>query len=142
MLSTGETLIMVGLAMQIIIFGLFVIAGAIFHFRIRKSPTPKSKSLPFEKHMWSLYAVSILIFIRSIVRLVEYTQGWSGQILSTEWYLYVFDALLMFLAMVIMAWIHPSEVAALIRGGGKVARNFIAMKEINVNGNALLGQWA
>jgi hypothetical protein len=132
---------MVGLALQIIIFGLFVIAGAIFHFRIRKSPTPKSKTLPYQKHMWSLYFVSILIFVRSLVRLIEYAQGWSGYILSREWYLYVFDALLMFIAMVVMSYIHPSEVKALIRGNGKAAKNFVLMREVNANGHVRLGQW-
>jgi tellurite resistance protein TehA-like permease len=133
---------MVGLALQIVIFGLFVIAGAIFHFRIRKSPTPKSKNLPYQKHMFSLYFVSILIFIRSIVRLVEYAQGWDGYILSHEWYLYIFDALLMFTAMVVMAYIHPSEVAALIRGRGKAARNFVFFREVNAYSNVQMGPWA
>ena len=52
--------------------------------------------------MWSLYVVSILIFIRSIVRMAEYGQGYSGYIISHEWYLFVFDALLMWIAMVTM----------------------------------------
>ncbi|SMY25372.1 unnamed protein product [Zymoseptoria tritici ST99CH_1A5] len=137
---TGENLILVGLALQIIIFGFFVIAGAIFHFRIRKAPTLKGQSLPYQKHMWSLYGVSILIFIRSIVRLIEYAQGYSGYILSREWYLYVFDALLMFAAMAIMSYIHPSEVKALIRGGGKAARNFIFFREVKEGGQVQMMQ--
>lgn len=67
--------------------------------------------------MTSLYIVSVLIFIRSIVRVAEYCQGHNGSIMSNEAFLYVFDALVMWLAMCCMNWVHPSEVAALIRGG-------------------------
>jgi len=137
----GEDLIMVGLALQTIFFGLFVIAGALFHFRIRKSPTPKSKSLPYQKHMFSLYFVSILIFVRSIVRLVEYGQGWQGYILSNEWFLYIFDAVPMFVAMLTMSYIHPSEVKALIRGGGKAAKNFIFFHDVEGGTPVQMQQW-
>lgn len=145
LLSTGETLIMVGLAAQIVIFGLFVIVGILFHLRLRKSPTEKSKKYPWQKHMLSLYAVSILIFVRSIVRLAEYAQGWEGQILSTEWYLYVFDATLMWLSTLIMNWIHPSEIAALVRGHGKVVHKLIFFRDVGSqyqNVQMQTGPWA
>lgn len=67
--------------------------------------------------MLSLYLVSILIFVRSIVRVVEYAQGYDGFIMTHEAFLYIFDALVMWIAMVVMNWIHPSEVAACLRGG-------------------------
>lgn len=80
--------------------------------------------------MISLYIVSILIFVRSIVRMVEYAQGFSGYILSREWYLYIFDALLMWLAMVTLNVIHPSAVAAQIRGTGKMVTHVIQTKDV------------
>jgi hypothetical protein len=48
--------------------------------------------------------------IRSIFRVVEYIGGNAGYLLSHEVYLYVFDALLMFLVMASFNWIHPSQV--------------------------------
>ncbi|CZT14085.1 related to RTM1 protein [Ramularia collo-cygni] len=129
--ETGEKLILAGLALQIVIFGLFVITGLIFHFRLRKTPTDKSKKYPWEKHMLSLYAVSILIFVRSIVRMAEYAQGWQGHILSTEWYLFVFDAIPMWTAMLVMNWIHPSEIAALVRGHGPVVYKLLFLRDVS-----------
>ena len=97
---------------QIIFFGLFVITASIFHFRVSRMPTQKCYDLPFwKRQMICLYVVSILIFIRSIIRVIEYLQGWQGYILSHEAFLYVFDGLIMFIAMAMMNWIHPSQVA-------------------------------
>lgn len=65
--------------------------------------------------MLSLYIVSILIFVRSVVRVVEYLQGYTGYVMGHEAFLYVFDATVMWLAMITMNWIHPGEVAKEIR---------------------------
>lgn len=67
--------------------------------------------------------------IRSIFRVVEYLQGFSGYLLSHEAYLYIFDAVLMFCAMVIFNIVHPSEVVALVEGG-KAAKRGWKMEEI------------
>ncbi|KAF2719229.1 RTA1 domain protein [Polychaeton citri CBS 116435] len=127
--NVGKSVILAGLVLQIIYFALFVLAGALFHSRVRKQPTEKCRSVPWEKHMYSLYIVSILIFVRSIVRVVEFAQGFNGYIMSHEVYLYIFDATLMFLACATLNLIHPSEVAALNKGG-KAARNVIFMDTV------------
>jgi hypothetical protein len=69
--------------------------------------------------MWALHASSILVLIRSIVRVVEYAQGESGFIMQHEAFIYVFDGLLMFAVMTIFLMIHPSEVNYLL-GRGRV----------------------
>ena len=58
--------------------------------------------------MLMLYAVSFLIMIRSIFRVVEYIQGNAGYLLRTEWPLYVFDAMLMVIVMAVFLVLHPS----------------------------------
>lgn len=73
--------------------------------------------------MLALYVVSILIFVRSIVRVVEYIQGFGGYIMTHEAFLYIFDAVVMWLAVVMMNWIHPSEVAKEIRMAKSVGRS-------------------
>lgn len=52
--------------------------------------------------------------IRSIFRLAEYLQGNNGYLLHHEVYLYLFDALLMFIIMVIFNPIHPYEIGRLL----------------------------
>ena len=65
--------------------------------------------------MIGLYIVSILIFVRSIVRIVEFVQGYDGFIMVHEVFLYIFDASMMWLAVATMNWIHPGEVAQYVR---------------------------
>ena len=91
--DTGEKVIVGGLFAQIVFFGTFVIAALIFEIRQRKNPTALSLERPWKKHMISLYVVSILIFVRSIVRVVEYLQGYDGYLMVNEVFIYVFDAL-------------------------------------------------
>ncbi len=111
----GNTIIIVGLVFQIIAFGLFVVAAALFHFRMLKVPTQLAQERPWTKHMISLYVISMLIFIRSLVRVVEYVQGNAGTIMSHEVYIYIFDAVLMLSAVAIMNVVHPGEVARYVR---------------------------
>ena len=114
-IDAGKYIVVGGLIIQIIFFGLFVIAAAIFHFRISKAPTQLSYERPWKKHMISLYVVSTLILARSLVRVVEFIQGYDGYIMTHEVYLYIFDAAVMFIAVACMNWIHPGEVAKYVR---------------------------
>lgn len=110
--NLGSKVVLIGLIIQVISFGIFVSVAIVFHMRMNKNPKglPINTDLPWRKHIIVLYTASTLIMIRSIIRVVEYAQGFSGYILSHEVYLYVFDGTLMFIALVIFNWIHPSEL--------------------------------
>lgn len=62
--------------------------------------------------------------VRSLFRIIEYLQGFSGYLLSHEVYLYIFDAVLMLVVMVLFNVLHPSEVVASVRGGNAVKRGW------------------
>ena len=47
------------------------------------------------------------IMIRSVFRVVEYVLGPGGYPLSHEWTLYAFDAVLIFIVMVVFSLWHP-----------------------------------
>ena len=49
----------------------------------------------------TLSTCSVLIFIRSIVRLIEYLQGNDGFVISHEAFLYTLDGLLMWITMLV-----------------------------------------
>ncbi|KAK0856119.1 hypothetical protein LTR03_001527 [Friedmanniomyces endolithicus] len=122
-IDMGQKLVVGALFVQVVFFGLFVIAAALFHARMRKMPTKRSEELPWwRRHMMSLYVVSMLIFGRSIVRVVEYLQGFNGYIMGHEAFIYVFDAMLMFIAVSVMAYFHPGDVAKEVRAA-KVGRS-------------------
>ena len=127
---TGEKIIIGGLVVQLLFFGCFVITGVIFHLRMCRMPTTRtfSQSIPWECQLYALYGASMLILVRSIFRLIEYAQGNDGYLISHEVFLYIFDSVLMFLTMVWLAWIHPSEITALLaKGRGKAVRRAISV---------------
>ncbi|GKZ21319.1 hypothetical protein AbraIFM66951_010108 [Aspergillus brasiliensis] len=120
-LSTGEHIIIAGLVIQLIFFSLFVVTSIKFHRGLSNNPSRRvlHSQPPWKRHMYVLYGGSALIFVRSLFRLIEYAQGNDGYLVSHEAFLYIFDALLMVLVMVLFAWVHPSEVHALLTPGGR-----------------------
>ncbi|TAQ84857.1 hypothetical protein B7494_g6817 [Chlorociboria aeruginascens] len=112
--TLGQNLILVGLFIQIVAFGVFVVVAFLFHKRIRSNPTHESlqPNVPWAKHLYVLYFVSLLIMVRSVVRVVEYIQGYKGYILSHEAFIYIFDATLMFIVVVVFNVVHPSQLTA------------------------------
>ncbi|KAI9367228.1 RTA1 like protein-domain-containing protein [Aspergillus egyptiacus] len=126
-LTTGENIIIVGLVVQLIFFSVFVYTSIRFHLGMRKGLSRKvlHTQPPWERHIYALYAGSLLIFVRCLFRLIEYGQGNDGYLVSHEVYLYIFDGVLMFLTMGVFAWVHPSEINAIINPGSKVVRGVI-----------------
>jgi hypothetical protein len=114
---TGEKVAIAGLVLLVASFGLFLAQSLFFDFRMRLAPTVRSASLSWKPDLYALYAASVLIFVRSVFRLVEYSQGNAGYLISHEWTLYVFDTTLMFTVLVLFNVLHPSHVTALLKGG-------------------------
>ncbi|KAJ5545844.1 hypothetical protein N7494_003429 [Penicillium frequentans] len=129
--STGEHVIIGGLFVQIVFFGLFTITAVVFQARISKSPTGRSIELGdiWPRHMTALYISSILILVRSVVRVVEYLQGYSGYLMKHEVFIYVFDALLMFFVTLVLQYSHPSEINCLLGRGAKYSEKMIKTRK-------------
>lgn len=116
--SIARILIIVGLFIQLFFFGAFVIVASIFHRRNLRDPTSASR-LPYvrwERYLTLLYVTSALVFIRSIFRTIEFIQGYDGELMVKEFYIYIFDATLIFICMVWMNWFHPAEIGLLQKG--------------------------
>jgi hypothetical protein len=60
--------------------------------------------------MYALYGASMLILIRSVFRVIEYSMGNNGFLLKREVFLYIFDSVLMLATMVVLNAIHPGEI--------------------------------
>ncbi|OTA67978.1 RTA1-domain-containing protein [Hypoxylon sp. EC38] len=105
--NIGEKIIIVALFIQIAFFGFFIVSAVVFDRRITNYPTrvAAGRVIPWRRHLVVLYSVSTIILVRSIFRVVEYLQGNSGYIISHEYFLYIFDALLMAAVMIIfLVW--------------------------------------
>lgn len=130
--STGEHIILGGLLVQIVFFGFFMITTWIFQIRINKNPTPAIIGLSnlWQRHLFALYVTSTLIMIRSVVRVVEYIQGYDGFVLSHEIFLYVLDAFLMFVVMAFFHFFHPSEINCQIGRGEKFFQKGFEVRKV------------
>ncbi len=106
----GQGLVIAGLVFQIIIFGLFCLTAIQFHRRMRRDAAAAyvPVEVKWEQTLQMLYGVSALVMERSIFRVVEFIMGNDGYLLSTEWPVYVFDAVPMLLAMGIFWQWWPS----------------------------------
>ena len=113
MANLGSNIVIAGLVTQVISFGLFIVTAVIFQTRIKRLPTPESYNdpdIPWKKLLTGLYAMSTLVIIRSIFRVIEYSMGNGGYPLQNEWTLYVFDSVPMFFVMVIFYLYYPSQL--------------------------------
>jgi hypothetical protein len=113
-MKTGEKIIIGGLFVQILFFGLFFLTAILFQIRGKEYLSTLGSNVPWKKHLFALYATSILILVRSIFRVIEYIQGNAGYLLRHEVFLYVFDAVLMFAVMLILNVSHPGDIALLL----------------------------
>ena len=133
-IHAGEKIIIGGLVVQLLFFGCFIVTSAIFHVRMRRCPTARVLERPtrWETHLNVLYGASSLILLRSLFRLIEYAQGNDGYLISHEVFLYVFDSTLMLITMTLLAWIHPSEITALLKtGNGKAVRRVVSVYSLS-----------
>jgi hypothetical protein len=110
--KNGQYAITASLFIQVPFVGFFMIVASLFHIRISRRPTSRSITVlvSWQRYLLILYVASTFIIIRSIFRIAEYIQGEDGSLLKTETYLYLFDATLMFLTMVLFNVFHLSKV--------------------------------
>jgi hypothetical protein len=110
LLKIGENIIIAGLFVQVLFFGLFLVVAINFDLQYRRASKylKSSGSGPLTTALLALHASSSLIMVRSIFRVVEYIMGNNGFLLRHEYFLYVFDAALMIMVMIIFIIVHPS----------------------------------
>lgn len=62
------------------------------------------------KYFQALEVMTVLLAVRSLVRLVEYAQGFSGFVASHEVFIYLFDAVPMWIITFIFIVFHPQRL--------------------------------
>ncbi|KAI0766864.1 RTA1-domain-containing protein [Trametes elegans] len=116
----GSNIIIAGLVFQLISITIFCyLAGEYAYRRSRNEPfrTPDAELSwrasysavvgPMRKLMIALWVCTALIYIRSIYRLIEFADGFSGTIAHTQVLFNVFDGLMVTLAMLTLNAVHP-----------------------------------
>ena len=135
-IDLGQNIVVGGLVVQILFFGFFLVVAAMFHLRIHQNPTAEARDVPWKHHIITLYAASILILIRSILRVVEYQQGNDGYLLGHEVFLYIFDAILMLGVIVLFNLVHPSEISILLGRGNVIEQSSQLYSITNIHEDA------
>lgn len=120
MADMGKKLMMLGLGLQLVFFGFFLVVAVTFQLRVKRlllssPPVPRVGSLPWTLLFKALFIAAALIIIRCVFRVIEFQQDRDGALQSHEWYVYVFDALPMFVVQTLFNVVHAGKV--LPRGG-------------------------
>ena len=71
----GKGVILVGLCLQMVIFGFFMFVAAVWQRRTRGAKDSRIMSFNWPIYVYMLYIVSILITIRNLFRVIEYAMG-------------------------------------------------------------------
>ena len=94
---------------------LLAFTGLMITFHVRALREGKTHATSWKPLIYTLYGALILISIRIIFRLVEFSSGIYGPIPTHESYFYGLEATPMFLALFSLAVIHPGRY---LRGPG------------------------
>ncbi|KAG4256579.1 hypothetical protein FPRO04_08156 [Fusarium proliferatum] len=111
-ITKGRIILIAGLIVQLCALSIFILTSLYLYIRIRQETGPflDSSLVRWRRYFRTIEAVTIIMIIRSIVRAVEYLQGQGGFVISHEVFIYLFDASLMFLVMLLFLIIHPGRL--------------------------------
>jgi hypothetical protein len=95
MATTGQGIMLIGLFVQLVFLGFFVVGSLVFWQRIWRSS--KQYAVPqYGKHTWIelfklVAGAAFVTVLRCILRIMEFVQGHSGYLVTHEVYMYIFD---------------------------------------------------
>ncbi|KAM3086915.1 hypothetical protein ACMFMG_001035 [Clarireedia jacksonii] len=107
----GLHVYMIGVGIQQFFICVFLVYAIQFHATLRRQDgqglfTPKSAY----GLLYAIYAVILLITVRIIFRLVEYSSGLHSSIPNHEAFQYCLDSVPMFFALVVLNIFHPGKI--------------------------------
>lgn len=108
LITVGNVFVFTGLAIQLMFLVVFIFVAALFQLRIIHVPTIHAfqyRQKPSKFRNWqNILAIvlisSLLFLVRTVVRIVEFSQHSKGSVISSEFYLYLFDGALMILVVI------------------------------------------
>jgi len=117
-LQLGKKILLGGLVLQVVTFGIFIVIALVFDTRTRRAPELKAyeEEMRRLRKLWNAFYVSaFLVMIRCIYRTIEFasikfTLGDSapqGYAMTHEWVVYIFDAVPILIASLAFALYHP-----------------------------------
>ncbi|KAJ5784971.1 RTA1 like protein-domain-containing protein [Penicillium pulvis] len=123
-IDKGKSIAQAGVIIQLAAFGLFSVAAVRFNFTSKEFSKGLDEryehvdeknysigGIVKNKHWPALLRVvnltTLLILVRSIYRLVEFSSSVTGYVNTQEWTMYVFDALVIYPCVALFVYWHP-----------------------------------
>lgn len=106
--ETGIKILLGGLALQVFTFSTYLALLVRFHM-LARSLAIETAPRGWFNVLKAVYISSVLIMLRCIYRMVEFTEGQGGYALTHEWLFWVFEGLFMIVALSIYSLWHPGK---------------------------------
>ena len=99
----SRNLLIAGLALQLGFFSLFTVLTVYVH----QNRKYNLRGVPALRNVWiCLYSTIIILYIRSIYRLIEFVAGYHSAVATKELYFYILDFLMIVLCVVLFSVYH------------------------------------
>ncbi|KAL2072024.1 hypothetical protein VTL71DRAFT_11367 [Oculimacula yallundae] len=117
-ITKARMILLAGLITQLVALSLFLCTSWHVHRRLNRDPPElllRDRSLRWQKYLWGIEVVTVLMIIRSLVRTIEYAQGTGGFVITHEEFIYVFDAAIMVAVMAVLLVVYPGRFVRSVR---------------------------
>jgi hypothetical protein len=116
-MKIGADVILAGLIFQLVALVAFVFMTVKLHKQFKRQQTAISSdpTVRWEKYVWGIYIAVTLLFVRNLVRAVQFGQGANGMVSSSEAFIYLFDAVMMWLVLLVVLFLHPGKLSRAVR---------------------------
>ncbi|KAF4625683.1 hypothetical protein G7Y89_g12481 [Cudoniella acicularis] len=114
--ALGDHIMVTGLAFQVLTLAVFMGICLDFAFRTARLDAvtldPKFSSLrsskKFRGFLASLTLSTLCIFVRSVYRVAELSEGWTGHLIQQEWLFVGLEGVMVVVAVVVLNAFHPA----------------------------------
>lgn len=125
--ATGGWIMVGGIAFQVAVLSGFIVMFAITNYKIFKKSNRHLWNPDYEDvrnrklfKFWlpSIWTSLLFLFIRSVYRIIELAEGWTGHLMRTERYFVILDGLMIVIGMAPLTIIHPGMAYGYIKVRG------------------------
>ncbi|GAA6051314.1 hypothetical protein JCM3770_006807 [Rhodotorula araucariae] len=144
--KTGKNIALAGLIIQLISYCLFTALLLVFGINVRRRhpylahpaqpfhlgsfrPWSKAKVYDWRPLYWVVCLSCIGIVLRSVFRIIEYSEGYYGKLATGEGYFYCLDALPLWLSMTLYVFVFPPRF---IEGAREVHQDASVVSSLEV----------
>ena len=103
--TTGTSLLIAGLVIQVLSVLIYLAIAFIFYLNASTKMNKETKSL-----FIALYVAGVMVLLRSVFRVVEFSSGYAGPIVVNENFMYGLDFVPLCLALICFLIVHPEKV--------------------------------